>query len=69
MLLTDTVGFINKLPTFLIAAFRATLEEINEATVLIHVLDIRTQRHASILARSKGARGARRRRQADDRRA
>jgi GTP-binding protein HflX len=39
-LLTDTVGFINNLPTFLVAAFRATLEEINEANVLIHVLDI-----------------------------
>jgi len=39
-LLTDTVGFINNLPTMVIAAFRATLEEINEATVLIHVLDI-----------------------------
>ncbi len=38
-LLTDTVGFINNLPTMLVAAFRATLEEINEATVLIHVLD------------------------------
>jgi GTPase len=39
ILVTDTVGFINKLPTLVIAAFRATLEEINEATVLIHVLD------------------------------
>jgi len=39
-LLTDTVGFINKLPTFLIAAFRATLEEIHEATVLVHILDV-----------------------------
>jgi GTP-binding protein HflX len=39
-LLTDTVGFINNLPTMLIAAFRATLEEINEATVLVHVLDV-----------------------------
>ncbi|MEZ4495638.1 MAG: GTPase [Thermomicrobiales bacterium] len=39
-LLTDTVGFINNLPTMLIAAFRATLEEINEASVLIHVLDV-----------------------------
>ena len=39
-LLTDTVGFINKLPTFLIAAFRATLEEIHEASVLVHVLDV-----------------------------
>ena len=40
ILLTDTVGFINNLPTTLIAAFRATLEEIEEATVLLHVLDI-----------------------------
>ncbi len=39
-LLTDTVGFIQKLPTQLIAAFRATLEEISEADVLLHVLDI-----------------------------
>ena len=39
VLLTDTVGFINNLPTLLIAAFRATLEEINEATVLVHVVD------------------------------
>lgn len=40
VLFTDTVGFINNLPTLLIAAFRATLEEINEATVLIHVVDV-----------------------------
>ncbi len=40
MLLTDTVGFIQKLPTQLVAAFRATLEEISEADLLIHVLDI-----------------------------
>jgi GTPase len=40
VLLTDTVGFINHLPTTLIAAFRATLEEISEATVLLHVVDI-----------------------------
>jgi GTP-binding protein HflX len=39
VLLTDTVGFINNLPTQLIAAFRATLEEISEATLLIHVID------------------------------
>jgi GTP-binding protein HflX len=39
-LLTDTVGFIQKLPTQLVAAFRATLEEIDEADLLIHVLDI-----------------------------
>jgi GTP-binding protein HflX len=39
VLFTDTVGFINNLPTLLIAAFRATLEEINEASVLVHVVD------------------------------
>lgn len=40
MLLTDTVGFIQKLPTTLIAAFRATLEEVAEADLLLHVVDI-----------------------------
>jgi len=40
VLLTDTVGFIQKLPTQLIAAFRATLEEVREADVLIHVMDV-----------------------------
>ncbi|MCX7683018.1 MAG: GTPase HflX [Anaerolineae bacterium] len=39
-LFTDTVGFIQKLPTHLIAAFRATLEEVAEADLLIHVLDV-----------------------------
>jgi len=39
-LLSDTVGFIQKLPTELVAAFRATLEEINEADLILHVLDI-----------------------------
>lgn len=39
-LFTDTVGFIQKLPTELIAAFRATLEEINEADLLLHIIDI-----------------------------
>jgi len=39
-LFTDTVGFIQKLPTQLVAAFRATLEEIREADLLLHVLDI-----------------------------
>ena len=46
VLLTDTVGFIQKLPTQLVAAFRATLEEIREADVLLHVLDI-THKNAS----------------------
>lgn len=40
VLFTDTVGFIQKLPTQLVAAFRATLEEINEADVILHVVDI-----------------------------
>jgi len=39
-LFTDTVGFIQKLPTALIAAFHATLEEIAEADLLLHVVDI-----------------------------
>jgi GTP-binding protein HflX len=40
VLMTDTVGFIQKLPTMLVAAFRATLEEITEADLLLHVVDI-----------------------------
>lgn len=40
VLFSDTVGFIQKLPTSLILAFRATLEEINEATILLHVVDM-----------------------------
>jgi GTP-binding protein HflX len=39
VLLTDTVGFIQKLPTGLIAAFRATLEEVIEADLLLHIID------------------------------
>lgn len=38
-LLTDTVGFIHKLPPALVAAFRATLEEITEASLILHVVD------------------------------
>ncbi|MBN1483118.1 MAG: GTPase HflX [Chloroflexia bacterium] len=40
VLFTDTVGFIQRLPTTLVEAFKATLEEIQEADLLIHVLDI-----------------------------
>jgi len=40
VLLTDTVGFIQKLPTDLVAAFRATLEEVTEADLIIQVLDV-----------------------------
>ena len=39
-LLTDTVGFIQKLPTSVVAAFRATLEELEGADLLLHVIDI-----------------------------
>jgi GTP-binding protein HflX len=38
-LFTDTVGFIQKLPTQLVAAFRATLEEVAEADLLLHIVD------------------------------
>ena len=38
-LVTDTVGFIRKLPHHLVASFRATLEEVNEADLLLHVID------------------------------
>ena len=40
VLLTDTVGFIQKLPTDLVASFRATLEELGEADLVLHVIDI-----------------------------
>lgn len=40
ILFSDTVGFIQKLPTGLVAAFRATLEEIAEADLILHVVDI-----------------------------
>jgi len=39
VVLTDTVGFIRKLPHHLVASFRATLEELHEANVLLHVID------------------------------
>ena len=39
-ILSDTVGFISELPTMLVAAFRATLEEVLEANVILHVRDI-----------------------------
>jgi GTP-binding protein HflX len=40
IILSDTVGFISDLPTMLIAAFRATLEEVIEADVILHVRDV-----------------------------
>ncbi len=49
-LFTDTVGFIQKLPTQLVAAFRATLEEIAEADLLAHVVDVN---HPNALAQAE----------------
>ena len=40
VLVTDTVGFIRKLPSEIISAFRATLEELTEASLLLHVVDL-----------------------------
>ena len=39
VLMTDTVGFIHKLPPTIASAFRATLEEIDEASLIVHVVD------------------------------
>ena len=50
ILVTDTVGFIQKLPTTLVAAFQATLEEISEADLLLHVIDIS---HADAAAQAR----------------
>jgi len=46
VLLTDTVGFIRKLPPAIITAFKATLEELAEASLLLHVVDL-TSRNAA----------------------
>jgi len=43
VLLTDTVGFIQKLPPTVVASFRATLEELSEADLLLHILDISSE--------------------------
>jgi GTP-binding protein HflX len=40
IILSDTVGFISNLPTHLVAAFRATLEEVTEADIIVHVRDV-----------------------------
>ena len=40
MILSDTVGFVSDLPTTLIAAFRATLEEVISADIIVHVRDV-----------------------------
>lgn len=45
IILSDTVGFMHELPHHLIESFKATLEEVNEADVLLHVLDISNPQH------------------------
>jgi GTP-binding protein HflX len=62
IILSDTVGFISNLPTLLVAAFRATLEEVVEADLIVHVRDIShpetaAQRHdvEALLAELKGS--------------
>jgi GTPase len=62
ILVTDTVGFIQKLPTTLVAAFRATLEEIAEADLLLHVVDVT---HPQAMAQVEAVHGTLKEIQAD----
>jgi GTP-binding protein HflX len=50
LLVSDTVGFIDRLPHALVAAFRATLEEVVEADLVLHVIDASTPDHARQIA-------------------
>lgn len=45
ILITDTVGFIKKLPPQLVASFRSTLEEVTEADIIVHLVDISNSRY------------------------
>ena len=54
IILSDTVGFISDLPTELVAAFRATLEEVAEADILLHVRDVA---HPDTAAQAADVRG------------
>lgn len=47
VMLSDTVGFVADLPTTLVAAFRATLEEVTEADVILHIRDVANPDHAA----------------------
>ena len=49
-LLTDTVGFIRKLPTQLVESFKSTLDEVTEADLLLHVVDISHPDHEEQMA-------------------
>ena len=50
ILLTDTVGFVRKLPHTLVSAFRATLEEVQEADLLLHVVDCSCEQYEQQIA-------------------
>lgn len=50
ILLSDTVGFIRKLPVTLVKAFRATLEEVTEASLILHVVDLSAEQAAAQMA-------------------
>src|SRR5260370_15054810 len=61
LLITDTVGFIQKLPTDLVAAFRATLQEVTEAGVILQVIDASSpaaEEQAATVEQIHGERGA-----------
>ena len=61
VLVSDTVGFIRNLPTTLVKAFRATLEEVNEAALVLHVVDASSPAAAGAYrSRTEGAVGDRR---------
>lgn len=57
ILFTDTVGFIQALPTQLVASFRATLEEVQEASLILHVVDASHPNWASQMAAVHNVRG------------
>ena len=48
-LLTDTVGFVSKLPHHLVKAFRSTLEEARDADLLLHVVDVSNPEHGYMM--------------------
>lgn len=50
ILLTDTIGFIRKLPAHLVASFRATLLDVMEADLLLHVVDVSNPRHEEYIS-------------------
>ena len=58
VILSDTVGFISDLPTMLVAAFRATLEEVIEADVILHVRDMSHEDTRGAVARRREGAGA-----------